>query len=179
MELVVARVGRAHGVRGELTVEVRTDDPGTRLTAGSVLRTDPGAAGPLTVRTARDHNGTLLLTFEQVRDRGAADALRGTLLLVEVDDTDADDDDDAWYPSQLVGLRAVTVDGVDVGEVVRVEHLPAQDLLVVRRAGGGEALVPFVTAIVPEVDVAGGRVVLDPPAGLLELADPVSGENDG
>jgi len=168
VELVVARAGRAHGLKGEVSLELRTDSPGRRLAPGARLRTDPDV-GELTVATTRSHLDRLLVTFDEVPDRTAAEGLRGVLLLVDVD-VDAPDEreDDAWHRDQLVGLRAVTTDGTDVGEVVGLEHLPAQDALVVRQPSGARALVPFVREIVPEVDVAGGRVVLDPPGGLLE-----------
>ena len=165
MDVVVARIGKAHGLRGEVTVEVRTDAPEERFVVGSELATDPAGVGPLHLRSVRDHNGILLLGFEEVPDRTAAEKLRGTLLLADIED----DDEDAWYEKDLVGLRVVTVAGEDVGEVAGLDSRPVQDLLVVRLAGGGEALVPFVKALVPEVDVEGGRVVIDPPAGLLEL----------
>lgn len=172
MQLVVARIGRAHGIRGQVTVEVRTDDPGERLAPGTVLDTDPADRGPLTVRSAHRHAGTLLLSFDGVADRDAAQALRGTVLLADVaDDADADggeDDGDAWYTHRLVGLAVHTLDGTRVGEVADVQPMPAQDLLVLRLDDGREVLVPFVRQIVPVVDVAGGRVVLDPPGGLLD-----------
>jgi 16S rRNA processing protein RimM len=178
MRLVVARIGRAHGIRGEVTVEVRTDAPEERLGVGAVLHvTDGGrhrelaAAGrptSLTVTGARDHNGILLLTFAELSDRTAAEALRDVLL--EADVPDEEDDEDAWYEHELVGLRVVDPQGEPLGEVSGLQHLPAQDLLVVRTAGG-ERLVPFVHAIVPEVDVAAGRVVVDAPGGLLDDAD--------
>ncbi|MEJ5913355.1 ribosome maturation factor RimM [Pseudokineococcus sp. 1T1Z-3] len=168
MELVVARAGRPHGLRGEVTLEVRTDAPQRRLAPGARLRTDPDV-GVLTVEQARDHQGRLLVAFTEVLDRSAAEDLRGVLLLVDVDPDDpAEAEDDAWHRDQLVGLRAVLRDGRDVGEVVDLTHLPAQDVLVVRQSSGARALVPFVAAIVPEVDVRAGRVVLDPPGGLLE-----------
>jgi 16S rRNA processing protein RimM len=166
MELVVARVGRPHGVRGEVSVEVRTDAPERRLVPGAVLGTDPVSAGPLTVESVRDHNGRLLLTFAEIRDRTGAEALRGVLLTAEVELDE--DEPEAWHVQQLVGLRAVLDDGTDVGEVVGLEHGSAQDLLVVREPSGHRALVPFVTAIVPVVDVSGGRIVMNPPGGLLE-----------
>lgn len=175
MQLVVARVGRPHGVRGEVSVEVRTDSPDERLVPGSVLVTDPAGVGPLTVETARSHNGRVLLTFGEVPDRTAAEGLRGVLLLADVPDDD--DEEDAWHTHELVGLRVVTVDGADVGRVADVRTLPAQDLLVVELAGGAQRLVPFVTALVPEVDVAGGRVVIDPPGGLLDDEDDRSGDD--
>lgn len=179
MQLVVARIGRAHGVRGQVTAEVRTDAPGERLAAGSVLHTDPAERGPLTVRSAHQHSGTLLLAFDGVADRNAAQSLRGTVLLADVPDDDpgtGDDDEDAWYTHRLVGLAAHTFDGRRVGEVVDVQPMPAQDLLVLRLDDGREVLVPFVRQIVPVVDVAGGRIVLDPPGGLL---DPEGAEDAG
>ncbi len=171
MELVVARVGRPHGIRGEVSVEVRTDDPDRRFTPGARYATDPAGAGPLTLESVRDHNGRLLLTFDEVPDRTAAEGLRGVLLLLEIDEEAEADEPDAWYDHQLVGLAARTVDGSDAGVVTAVEHGAAQDLLVLRLPSGGAARVPFVTALVPEVDVAGGRVLLDPPGGLLDEPD--------
>jgi 16S rRNA processing protein RimM len=166
VEVVVARLGRPHGLRGELSVEVRTDSPARRFVPGAVFTTEPGRRA-LTLRGVRDAGGRLLLTFAGVTTRDAAEALRDVVLLAEVPDAE-DEEDDAWPVSRLVGLRAVTVDGRDVGTVVGIEHLPAQDLLVVEQADGRRSLVPFVAAIVPEVDVAGGRVLLDPPGGLLD-----------
>lgn len=166
MRLAVGRIGRAHGVRGEVSVDVSTDDPGVRFAPGSSLATDRPGLGPLTVESARPHAGRLLVRFAGVGDRAAGEALRGALLLVDAADIPHIDDPDEFHDQQLIGLRAVTVDGAELGEVVDVEH-PGQDLLVIRR-DGGDALVPFVRAIVPEVDVPGGRVVIDPPPGLLE-----------
>jgi len=122
----------------------------------------------LTLASVRDHNGTLLLGFDEVADRTAAEALRGALL--EADVPDDTDEPDAWYDHQLIGLRVVDPDGGALGEVVALEHPPAQDLLVVRRPDGERRLVPFVSALVPTVDVAGGVVVVDAPPGLLDDA---------
>ena len=184
MQLVVGRIGRAHGVKGEVAVEVRTDDPDARFAPGVRLATEPAERGPLTVVRSRPHSGRLLVVFDGVTDRTAAEALRGTLLTVDSADSEPLDDPDEFYDHQLFGLAVWTVDGHEVGEVVDVLHPPGPDLLVVRLAGtappaggsgagagGREALVPFVRAIVPTVDLAGGRLVVDPPAGLLELAD--------
>ncbi|MEV4251735.1 ribosome maturation factor RimM [Spirillospora sp. NPDC049652] len=167
--IVIGRIGRAHGVRGDSTVDVRTDDPELRFAPGTEIATDPEGAGPLTVEQIRWHSGKLLVRFAGVTGRDDADALRGTWLVVDADDIPESDDPDDFHDAQLVGLAVRTVDGTDVGEVTEVRH-HGQDLLVVRRAGGGrgELLVPFVAAIVPEVDVAGGRLVIDPPAGLLD-----------
>ncbi len=168
MLVVVGRVGRAHGTRGQVTVDVRTDEPEARLAPGSVLLTDPEAAGPLLVSAGQVHSGRLLLTFEGVADRTAAEALRGTLLLTEVDPDVRPDDDEEWYDHQLVGLDVVRPDGTAVGEVREVLHLPGHDLLAVDRPDGSEALVPFVTEFVPEVDLAANRIVVTPPPGLLD-----------
>jgi 16S rRNA processing protein RimM len=169
MQLVVGRVLRPHGVRGEVVVDLHTDSPAERFAVGSVLATDPSAAGPLTVDEVRPHLGKLLVTFAGYADRDVADALRGVLLLVDSSTVSAPENPDEFNDYQLVGLRAEGPDGEPLGEVVRVDHAPASDLLVLRRPDGRQALVPFVKAIVPEVDIAGGRVVMTPPEGLFDL----------
>lgn len=176
-ELVVARVGRPQGLRGEVSVEVRTDDPAGRFVVGATFGTDPAGAGPLTLTSVRDQSGRTILGFAGCADRTAAEGLRGVLLVVESDEGPAADPDE-WYDHQLVGLTARTPTGLELGEVRRVEHLPAQDLLVVRPVrpapdGGvdGDVLVPFVRAIVPVVDVDAGVVVIDPPGGLFDAAE--------
>ncbi len=165
---MVGRIGRPHGVRGEATVEVRTDDPDARFRVGTALRTDPADRGPLTITGARWHRDVLLLAFEGYDTREEVEALRDTLLEVPVDELPDLDDPDSYYDHQLVGLAARLPDGSALGEVTAVRHEGA-DLLVVRRTEGGELLVPFVAAIVPTVDVAAGFVVVDPPEGLLDL----------
>lgn len=170
MQLVVGRITRPHGVRGELTVDVRTDDPELRLAPGAVLGTDPAAAGPLTVAGSRWHSGRLLVTFAGVGDRTAAESLRGTLLLVNSDDLEDLPDPDSYRDHQLVGLTVVGPGGAEVGSITNVLH-HGQDLLVVAGSGpraGAEILIPFVAAIVTEVDLEAGRVRVDPPAGLLD-----------
>ena len=169
MQVVVARIGKAHGLRGEVTVQVLTGAPDERFTPGATFMTEPAASGPLVLRSARDHNGVLLLGFEHTDDRTGAEALRGIRLLADA--LEDDDDENAWYERDLIGLKAVTVGGEEVGEVTALESRPAQDLLVLRLADGRQARVPFVTKIVPEVDIARGRVVIDPPAGLLDLGE--------
>ncbi|GAA4317407.1 ribosome maturation factor RimM [Klenkia terrae] len=150
-----------------MTVEVRTDDPDRRFTAGAVLATEPAERGPLTVESVKWHSGTLLLRIAGVEDRQAAEAIRNTMLVVEVADL-PELDDDSFYDHQLVGLTVQLVDGTVVGTVSGVRH-DAAELLVVRRPGTHDLLVPFVTAIVPTVDLAAGHLVLTPPEGLLEL----------
>ena len=166
--VVVGRIGRPHGVRGEVTVEVRTDDPELRFVPGAVLRTDPADRGPVTIAGVHWHSGTLLLRLEGIDSREAAETVRNTELLVGVADLPEIEDPDSYYDHQLVGLIARMPDGGVLGEITVVRH-EAQDLLVVRRPEGGEVLIPFVSAIVPSVDLDGGFLVVDPPEGLLEL----------
>jgi 16S rRNA processing protein RimM len=168
MQLVVGRVGRPHGIRGEVSVQVRTDDPARRFAAGSVLATEPAARGPLTVVSTRWHSGRLLVTFAGSADRSQAESLTGTLLVVDSAEVGPPADPDEYNDYDLIGLQVLTTAGDLVGTVKDVLH-HGQDLLVVRPATGAEddALVPFVTAIVPEVDITAGRLVIDPPPGLL------------
>ena len=167
MQIVIGRIRRPHGIRGEVSVEVRTDEPDRRFTVGGKLATDPAERGPLTLEAARWHSGSLLLTFAEIPDRTAAEDLRGTWLVLDSADLGPTGDPDEFYDHELIGLTAVTPDGEVVGPVTDVRH-HGQDLLVIKSATDAELLVPFVTAIVPEVDVAGGRLVIDPPPGLLE-----------
>jgi 16S rRNA processing protein RimM len=170
LELVVGRVGRPQGVRGEVTVEVRTDHPEARFAPGSVLLTEPAERGPLTVAGMRPRSGGVVLAFDGVADRAGAEALRGTVLLVDSAALPAIEDPDEWYDHQRVGLAAVDPAGEALGTVADVVHAPAADLLVVRDEAGREHLVPFVRAVVPTVDVAAGRVVVAAPDGLFDLA---------
>ncbi len=170
MQLVVGRVGRPHGLRGEVTVEVRTDDPDQRFMAGSSLATVPAARGPLTVAGSRWHSGRLLVRFAGYEDRDAAEELRDTILAIDSDELEPLEDPDDFYDHDLIGLQVVTAVGDPVGAVSDVLHY-GQDMLVIEGTGtrsGAEILVPFVAAIVPEVDVAAGRLVIDPPPGLLD-----------
>ncbi|MET9399541.1 ribosome maturation factor RimM [Kitasatospora sp. NPDC002965] len=170
MQLVVGKIGRAHGIRGDVSVEVRTDEPELRLGPGAVLLTDPASTGPLTVESGKVHSGRLLLRFAGVKDRNAAEALRGTVLIAEVDPEETPDDPEEYYDHQLIGLDVVLLDGTPVGELTEVVHLPYQDLLTVRKADGTEVLVPFVTRIVPVIDLENQRAVIDPPGGLIDPA---------
>ncbi|MEU6096123.1 ribosome maturation factor RimM [Streptomyces sp. NPDC047079] len=176
MQLVVARIGRAHGIRGEVTVEVRTDEPELRLAPGAVLATDPASTGPLTIETGRVHSGNLLLRFEGVTDRNAAEALRNTLLIADVDPDELPEGEDEYYDHQLIDLDVVTKDGAEVGRITEIAHLSSQDLFVVERADGTEVLIPFVAEIVTEIDLEEQRAVIDPPPGLIddraEIASP-------
>ncbi|MFT4051759.1 MAG: ribosome maturation factor RimM [Microbacterium sp.] len=175
-QLRVGRLVKAHGLKGALKLELYTDDPDGRFVPGAAFTLQVPEASPwhgktVTVREFRWMNSHPVVFFEGVDDRTAAESLVRAILWIDQDES-APVEDDAWFDHQLVGLDVVR-DGKSVGHVVRVDHLPAQDLLVVRAAGlEDEVLVPFVSAIVPDVDVAGGRVVVTPPAGLFEpLAD--------
>jgi 16S rRNA processing protein RimM len=169
VQLVVGRIAKAHGVAGEVAVDVRTDSPDARFAPGCRIDTDPPERGPLTVRRTRWHSGRLLVCFDEVAGRTAAEALRGTLLVADSSTSAAVDGEDEFWDHDLVGLDAVTPAGTQLGRVEDVLHPPGSDLLVVRADDGREILVPFVHAIVPDVDVRSGRVVVDPPEGLLEL----------
>lgn len=169
MQLVVGRIGRPHGVRGEVVVDVRTDSPEQRYAVGSVFETDPASAGPLTVETLRPHQGRFLVTFAGYADRDLAEKLRGVLLCVDSSTVPDPDDPEEFNDHRLVGLRAQLSSGELLGEVVGIDHAPASDLLIVRLLDGRTGLVPFVRAIVPEVDIDGGKVVLDPPDGLFDI----------
>jgi 16S rRNA processing protein RimM len=170
--LVVGRILRPHGLRGELSVEVRTDDPEQRFAVGSVLGTDPAEAGPLTVEASRWHSGRLLVSFAGVADRTDAESLRGAWLTVAAADIPPPEDPDEFHDHQLTGLTVVTLSGELVGTVTDVLH-HGQALLAVTPADGtnrrADVLVPFVAAIAVEVDLAGRRLVIDPPPGLLDL----------
>ncbi|SIO84936.1 ribosome maturation factor RimM [Nocardiopsis sp. JB363] len=168
MRLVVGRIGRAHGIRGDVAVEVRTDDPDARFVEGAVLNTDPESVGPLTIVSIRRHSGKLLIRFKGMADRDTAETLRGTALLVDSEDIAPLDDPDEFHDHELIGMTAVTTDGTTVGRVDDILHY-AQDVLVITAEAGHEVLMPFVAALVPEVDVAAGRITLDPPPGLLDL----------
>jgi 16S rRNA processing protein RimM len=161
--VVVGRVGRAHGLKGEVFVEPRTDEPERRFAAGVVLTTGTGS---LTVAGSRLHSGKLVVRFEEIDGRTAAEAARGTELTCLVDPEEMPEDPEEFYDHQLVGLRVETTDGVLVGELELVQHGAAQDLLVIRTPER-EILFPFVSAFVPEVDVKGGRIVIDDQPGLL------------
>ena len=161
--VVVGVIGPAHGLRGEVFVEPRTDEPQRRFEAGSTL---DSSRGPLTVASARTHSGRLVVLFEELADRTAAEAARGTELTVGVEPGESPDDPEEFYDHQLVGLRVETTAGDLVGELARIEHNAAQDLLVIRTPDR-EVLFPFVEALVPEVDVRGGRIVIDDRPGLL------------
>ena len=170
-DLLVGVAVRAHGLRGEVVVEPHTDSPDERFAPGAVLtaRRAGAADSPLTVESARPHSGRLLVRFVEAPDRDAAEALRGTRLIIATADLGPPADPDEFHIHQLEGLRAQLVDGTVVGTVREVLHGPGGELLVLARPELSDALVPFVQAIVPTVDVDAGYVVLTPPEGLFDL----------
>lgn len=169
---LVARIGKPHGLRGEVTVQLHTDDPEARLAVGTVLDTEarPGSGVPrqLTVRSTRVHNGIWLIAFEGVPDRTGAEGLRGTRLVLDADtELEQDGDDEGWYEDDLVGLEVRDPAGTLLGTVTGLEVGPAQDRLVLELTDGVTAYVPFVEEIVPEV--TDDHVVVDAPPGLFDL----------
>ena len=168
MLLTVARIGRVHGVLGEVTIEVRTDEPDERFFIGSVLATEPASFGPLTITSVRNHNGILLLSFQGILDRNAAEKLRDVLLVADVDVNAEGFDEDDFHIQQLLGCRVVTESGTEIGLVTDVVPLPGQDLLAVDNAGK-EILIPFVRAIVPTVDVKNKLITVIEQEGLLDV----------
>jgi 16S rRNA processing protein RimM len=174
MRVVVGRVGRPHGIRGEVVIGVRTDEPDLRFAVGATVDAwstpdDDGGGGRLTVASARWHSGQLLVAFAGITDRTAAAELTGSWLSVDSSQLPDIGDPDEFRDHELIGLSVRTCAGDPVGVVTDVLHY-GQDLLVVRRQDepGGETLVPFVKAMVPEVDLSAGVVVIDPPPGLLD-----------
>lgn len=168
MLLVVGRIGRAHGVLGEATIEIRTDLPDERFAVGACFQTDPAFNGPLTIESTRGHNGILLLKFRELKDRSAVERVRDTLLLADVDMSAEAEYEDEYHVQQLIGCEVLLESGVRIGELADVLNLPGQDVLAVK-GDRGEILIPFIAEFVPEVDLEKRRIILHPPAGLLEL----------
>jgi 16S rRNA processing protein RimM len=165
MQLVIGRIGRAHGVRGDLFVEPMTDEPDHRYADGTVLMTSESTT--LTVATSKWHSGRFVVHFAGVDDRNAAEALRGQTLTIDVDPAELPENPDEYYDHQLVGLNVVLEDRSVIGVIGEVIHLPSQDLLSVKREGDTEVLIPFVMEFVPEIDLETKTVTITPPPGLL------------
>lgn len=176
VEVIVGKVGRAHGLAGEVFVEVRTDEPKRRFAAGTSFATPRGR---LSVDSTRWQGRRLLVKFAEVGDRSAAEALRGVELSLGVPADERPDDPEEFYDHQLVGLSAYPRQGDRIGEITEVLHLPAQDVLVLQRPDGHTALLPFVREVIPMVDLTAGRVTVTDDAGLLaaDIAD-VAAEQD-
>ena len=168
MQVTVGRIGRPHGIRGDVVVGVRTDEPELRFAQGSRLDTAPAAAGPLVVAATKWHSGELLVRFAGIGDRDAAAELRGTWLRGDAAAIAPPDEPDEFRDTDLIGLAVRTVGGAAVGIVDDVLH-SGQDVLVIKMTDGRDVMVPFVLPLVPEVDVRSGFLVIDPPDGLLDL----------
>lgn len=175
MRVVVGRIGKAHGIRGEVTVEVRTDEPEERFAPGATLLTSTGSS--LTVETARPHGGGLLVGFEGVMDRSQAEALRGTILEVDRLPGEAPADEEEYYDSDLIGCRVIDATGTDLGVVDEVIHLPGQDLLSIVPDQGSSWLLPLVHEFVPGIDINTRRITVTPPPGLIEAESPDGSES--
>lgn len=160
MRLLVGRIGRAHGILGEATIEVRSDEPEKRFALGAQLYSDEH--GLLTITSGRVHNGILLLGFTGFTDRNQIEKLRNTLLYAEVDIDEAGEDTNDYHVLQLIGCSAYLESGELFGEVTDVINLPGQDLLAIKTPTH-ESLVPFVHQLVPIVDVKAKRLVVIPP----------------
>lgn len=171
MDLVVGRVVKAHGISGEVVVDVRTDDPDARFAPGARLRgfKRNGPQREFVIDSVREHGNRLLVRLAGVTDRNSADEVRGTVFVVDAGELPPIEDPDEFYDHQLEGLAVRTVDGAPVGTVAEVLHTAAGELLAVKTAEGAEVLVPFVGAIVTSVSLDDGLVEIDPPDGLLEL----------
>lgn len=166
IEVVVGRIGRAHGIRGEVALELRTDEPERRFAVGSQVRLE-NTQTTLKLVSTRWQNGRLIVQFEGLSDRTAVESVRGRVLVCDVDEAEVPEDDEEYYDRSLVGLQVRDFAGDVVGVITNVVHLPEQDLLAVE-AESGERLIPFVRQIVPTVELAEGFVQLADVPGLLE-----------
>ena len=179
-KLRVGRLVKAHGLKGALKLELYTDSPDQRFRAGQELElqvpeTSEWFGKTVKVAELRFYNQSPVLFLEGIQDRSQAETLVKAILLIETDLEQLPEDPEAWYDHQLVGLTALVGEEA-VGKVIRVDHLPAQDLLAIETSNG-EVLVPFVKQIVPSVDIQKGQIVLPPPAGLFEINLP-GGDSD-
>jgi 16S rRNA processing protein RimM len=166
--LAVGRIGPANGVSGAVVVEPWTDQPDVRFAPGAILRTDLPDGRTLEVEASRMHNGRVIATFAGIANRADAATIRAAVLFIAADERNVLSDPDEFYDTDLVGLLAHTSEGAELGPVVDVTHIGASTYLIVR-VDGADRMVPFVAAIVPRVDVAGGVVVIDAPPGLFEI----------
>lgn len=182
-KLRVGRLVKAHGLKGAIKLELYTDSPNERFAPGSVLELQVPESSPwfgktVTVNELRWYNQAPVIFLKDVDDRTTAESLIKAILLVDTDVSALPVEPDAWYDHQLVGLKVLR-DNQQIGQVIRVDHLPAQDLLAVETASG-EVLVPFVKAIVPEVDIQAGSLTVTPPGGLFEsIEDDAPGAEKG
>lgn len=168
MRVTVGRIGRAHGIRGEVGVELHTDEPERRFASGERVFTETEPARTLTVTQIRWHGDRLLVKFAEIPDRTAAEQLGKVVVQAEVPDDERPEDPDEFYDRDLIGLAVRTTDGEEAGQVTSVVHRPAQDLLEIRRPDGRTVLVPLVAELVPSVELGAGHVVVADRPGLLD-----------
>ena len=166
MQLVVGRIGRAHGVLGEATVQVQTDDPDLRFKVGAKLILDNGK--DLTIRSSRWHNQILLLAFDGVVDRNQIEELRDQMISAEVDITSLSPGE--YHYQQLLGCQVFLQSDELIGEVDEIVKLPSQDLLSVAN-NGKKVLIPMVKKIIISIDILTKKIVIDPPEGLLDVTN--------
>ncbi|MEI8184402.1 MAG: ribosome maturation factor RimM [Actinomycetes bacterium] len=166
MQLVVGRIGRAHGVLGEATIEVRTDDPDLRFIVGNKLTLDNGKQ--LSIKSSRWHNQVLLLAFDGINDRNQIEELRDQLISAEVDTNNMAEGE--YHFQQLIGSEVFLKSGGLVGVVDEIVKLPGQDLLSVNK-DGKEVLIPMVKQIIVSIDIKTKKIVVDPPEGLFDVAN--------
>ena len=166
MQLVVGRIGRAHGVLGEATIEVRTDDPDLRFAVGNKLTLDSGKQ--LSIKSSRWHNQVLLLAFDGINDRNQIKELRDQLISAEVDTNNMAEGE--YHFQQLIGSEVFLKSGGLVGVVDEIVKLPGQDLLSVNKEGK-EVLIPMVKQIIVSIDIKTKKIVVDPPEGLFDVAN--------
>ena len=170
-KLRVGRFLKAHGLKGAIKLELYTDSPNERFVPGAVLELQVPEESPwfgktVTVSELKWFNSSPVLFLKDVSDRTQAESLIKAILLVEQPLGVSPQEPDAWYDHQLAGLKVVR-DGAEIGTLLRVEHMPAQDLLVIKTEDA-EVLLPFVKAFVPKVDVSAGVIEITPPGGLFE-----------
>jgi len=166
MEMLIGRVVKSHGIKGEVAVDLLTDEAGSRFVVGEVLHgKQAGKEQDLTIKTLRPHQKRLLVSFEEIPDRTAADSLRGMKFYASP--LERDEDSDEYYDHELIGLK-VRLDGAEIGEVTGVMDTPNRKILEVAYEGR-EVLIPFVMDIVPKIDLDEGYLEITPPEGLLDL----------
>ncbi len=163
----MGRIGRPHGIAGQVVVRPMTDDP-DRFAPGSTVRAGTEPPCDLVVAASREHGDGLVVSFDGVADRTAAEQLRGALLTIAPEQRRELGDDEFW-PDDLAGMAALAPDGTRLGTVSGVRLGDAQDRLVVITVDGREVEVPFVDELVGDVHPSGGFVVLRLPDGLLDL----------
>ena len=174
-KLRVGRLLKAHGLKGAIKLELYTDSPKERFQIGAVLELQVPEESPwfgkfVTVADLKWYNTHPVIFLEGISDREAAEGLIKAILLVDQPLDVSPQEPDAWYDHQLAGLKVVRA-GVEIGILTRVDHMPAQDLLIIKTANG-DVLLPFVKAFVPKVDVSAGLIEITPPGGLFEEIEP-------